>query len=130
MDLTVNIHQTRRIVSDVLNKNLDMLRSGASESQIVIPYLEGPPGLGKTSIVAQIAKAMGARLEVLRLADYSPTELGGWNLPDADRAKMKRVPPLWYPDPGDDTPVILFLDELPQGATSTQAVAGQIINEG
>ena len=89
-----------------------------------IPYLIGGAGLGKTTVVQDIAKSRDVQCLVVSLAQYDAGELAGWLVNDGDG--MKRLRPDWMPSEGEG---ILFLDELPQAPVANQNIAAQIVNE-
>jgi len=76
----------------------------------------GPPGIGKSSIVAQLATRHGLELLDLRLSQLAPTDLRG--LPVADGAVSKWLPPEFLPVAGKG---ILFLDEINMAPPAVQA---------
>jgi hypothetical protein len=82
----------------------------------------GPPGVGKSSIVAQVASNAGLGLIDLRLSQLAPTDLRG--LPVADGKVSKWLPPEFLPSRGKG---ILFLDELNMAAPAIQGIAQQLI---
>jgi len=128
MALQVSMNFMSEYLAHQIQANLEILKSEGSTNKIIIPYMEGDPGCGKTSIVDQVAAVLGGRVEVLRLADRLPTDVAGWTLPNAERTRMTRIVPDWMADPKEHL-VILFLDELPQGVGMCQNVAAQIVNE-
>jgi len=82
----------------------------------------GPPGIGKSSIVSQIADRHGLELVDLRLSQLAPTDLRG--LPVADGSVSRWLPPEFLPNEGKG---ILFLDELNMAAPAIQGIAQQLI---
>lgn len=82
----------------------------------------GPPGIGKSSIVAQVAQEHGIDFVDVRLSQLAPTDLRG--LPVAEEGVSKWYPPEFLPDSGKG---ILFLDELNLAAPAMQGVAQQLI---
>jgi len=82
----------------------------------------GPPGIGKSSIVAQLAARHGLELLDLRLSQLAPTDLRG--LPVADGAVSKWLPPEFLPTSGNG---ILFLDEINMAPPAVQGIAQQLI---
>ena len=68
----------------------------------------GPPGVGKSAIVAQVAERHSLQLVDLRLSQLAPTDLRG--LPVADGKVSRWLPPEFLPNDGKG---VLFLDELP-----------------
>ena len=69
--------------------------------------LWGAPGIGKSSIVQQVAKAQGLDFVDVRLSQLAPTDLRG--LPVAESGTAKWFPPEFLPTSGSG---IFFLDEL------------------
>jgi hypothetical protein len=122
----MKITQAKAVVEAAIKSALALSGSGARDSQYITPYLTSAPGLGKTSIVEQIADEMGLGLVILSLAQYDYSEIAGWNLPSEDRSHMISVRPAWMPTEGRG---IVFLDELPQAPVSNQNIAAQIVNE-
>jgi hypothetical protein len=82
----------------------------------------GPPGIGKSSIVAQMAEAHGLGFIDLRLSQLAPTDLRG--LPVAENGVSRWYPPEFLPREGKG---ILFLDELNLAPPAMQGMAQQLI---
>lgn len=88
----------------------------------------GPPGIGKSCIVKQVAGELGIGLIDLRLILLNPIDLKG--LPALDRENQKAV---WYQpkflpnQERDGQQGILFLDELPNAPTTVQSAALQLV---
>lgn len=82
----------------------------------------GPPGIGKSSIVAQTARQHGIEIIDLRLSQLAPTDLRG--LPVAEDGQSKWFPPEFLPKDGRG---ILFLDEINMAPPAMQGVAQQLI---
>ncbi len=82
----------------------------------------GPPGIGKSSIVAQIAQEYDIDFVDVRLSQLAPTDLRG--LPVAEDGISKWYPPEFLPRGGKG---ILFLDELNMAPPAMQGVAQQLI---
>lgn len=92
--------------------------------QKVPTFLWGAPGIGKSSIVKQIAKASGIGFIDLRLSLMDPTDLKGIPFYDKESHTALWAPPAFLPREGEG---ILFLDELNSAAPSVQASAYQLI---
>jgi len=123
-----SINQAFEVVKAAITINLQMAKDEAArEEKQVIPLLIGDPGLGKTAIVRQVAEDLGLELEVVRLAEYEPSDMAGWNLPNEAKDKMTRIKPNWIPD--GDKPTLVFFDEITQGHTMNQNVVAQAVNE-
>lgn len=96
-------------------------------------FLHGAPGIGKSSVVRQVADELKKELGVerffvkdIRLSQLDPTDLGGIPVPKDEM--MERYYPSWWPT-GDEFGIIFF-DELNKGTPSTQAAAYQLILDG
>ena len=87
----------------------------------------GPPGIGKSSIVAQAAAGSGLDIIDVRLSQLAPTDLRGLPVPERteDGTPVSRwYPPEFLPNGGRG---VLFMDELNMAAPSMQGVAQQLI---
>ena len=82
----------------------------------------GPPGIGKSSIVAQTAEHHGLAFVDVRLSQLAPTDLRG--LPVAEHGVSRWYPPEFLPRDGAG---ILFLDELNLAPPAMQGMAQQLI---
>lgn len=82
----------------------------------------GPPGVGKSSIVSQVANGEQIDFIDLRLSQLAPTDLRG--LPVADDGISRWYPPEFLPRDGEG---ILFLDEINMAPPAMQGVAQQLI---
>lgn len=89
-------------------------------------FLWGPPGIGKSSIVAQIAKEQEIAYIDLRLSLLDPTDLRGIPFFNTKEDTAVWAPPSFLPD-GSEEKGILFLDELNTAAPMVQASAYQLI---
>lgn len=93
------------------------------ENQLQISLMIwGAPGIGKSSIVAEVAQAANMDLIDLRLSQLTPTDLRG--LPVAENGISRWFPPEFLPTSGRG---ILFLDEINMAPPSMQGVAQQLI---
>lgn len=92
--------------------------------QKVPTFLWGAPGIGKSSIIKQIAKTKGIGFIDLRLALMDPTDLKGIPFYDKESHTALWAPPAFLPKEGEG---ILFLDELNSAPPSVQASAYQLI---
>jgi len=92
--------------------------------QKVPTFLWGAPGIGKSSIVKQIALEMDVAFIDLRLALMDPTDLKGIPFYDKESHTALWAPPAFLPREGEG---ILFLDELNAAAPSVQSSAYQLI---
>jgi len=92
--------------------------------QKVPTFIWGAPGIGKSSIVKQIAKESNVEFIDLRLALMDPTDLKGIPFYDKETHTALWAPPAFLPSCGEG---ILFLDELNSAAPSVQSSAYQLI---
>jgi len=89
-------------------------------------FVWGPPGIGKSSIVKQIANDHDYRFIDLRLSLLDPTDLKGIPFFDSERKEAVWASPDFLPkEPGSRG--ILFLDEINTAAPSVQAAAYQLV---
>ena len=89
-------------------------------------FLWGPPGIGKSSILSQIAREKGIACIDLRLSLLDPTDLRGIPFFDSSNQTAIWAPASFLPD-GSIKEGILFLDELNTAAPMVQASAYQLI---
>ncbi len=82
----------------------------------------GPPGIGKSSIVKQIAESRELQFVDVRLSQLAPTDLRG--LPVPNNGKTQWAAPDFLPRSGQG---ILFMDEINMAPPSMQGVAQQLI---
>jgi MoxR-like ATPase len=82
----------------------------------------GPPGIGKSSIVAQTAQAHELAFIDLRLSQLAPTDLRG--LPVAEAGVARWAVPEFLPQGGKG---VLFLDEINLAPPTMQGMAQQLI---
>jgi hypothetical protein len=82
-----------------------------------IPYVAGPPGIGKSDIVAQVADDFGLKLLDIRLSQMLPEDLTGLPSLDTKTGKAEYNPFSTFPMVGDKIPDgyngwMIFLDEM------------------
>jgi len=86
----------------------------------------GPPGVGKSRIVADIAKARGVPLIDIRLSQMEPTDLRGIPFRREDRVEWS-VPAMLPDASRHGASGILFLDEINAAPPTVSAAAYQLI---
>lgn len=97
-----------------------ILKSGL---QVNVPmFLWGPPGIGKSQIVAQVAADLGLPLIDIRAVLLDPVDLRG--VPTVIDGVTRWNPPIFLPTEGEG---VLFLDELPQAPESVQCSLLQLV---
>jgi hypothetical protein len=93
-------------------------------------FLWGPPGIGKSELVADLTEEMGGYMIDLRLGQMEPTDIRGIPFYNKDNGKMDWAEPVDLPTAefASQYPVVvLFLDEMNSAAPSVQAAAYQLI---
>ena len=124
----MKISQAIQITADAVQAQLDALATGSwRAADMIVPYWEGAPGLGKTEGNAYVARRLGLDIITLIGSQYDPAELAGWALPVEGSDEMKRSKPDWWPD--GSKPTLIVLDELPQSTTAVQNIFAQLTNE-
>ncbi len=95
------------------------------ESKIPV-FIWGAPGIGKSSIVKQVADEQNLNFVDLRLSLLDPTDLKGIPFFDKDNLQAVWAKPNFLPkDPNSKG--ILFLDEINSAPPSVQASAYQLV---
>ncbi len=95
------------------------------ESQIPV-FVWGSPGIGKSSIIKQIAKDKGLEFVDLRLSLLDPTDLKGIPFFDKENNEAVWASPNFLPKV-PHSKGILFLDEINTAPPSVQASAYQLV---
>lgn len=87
-------------------------------------FIWGPPGVGKSDVVAQVAEDSKLELRDVRLSLLDPTDLKGFPVPDLVKKLMRWLPADFLPTKGKG---LLFLDEMNQAPQAVQGAAYQLI---
>jgi len=99
-------------------------------------FIWGPPGIGKSEMVADLGKdpanGLGDKVLIidLRLALMEPTDLRGYPFRNTETNQMEWAPPVDLPSPelaAEYDTIILFLDEMNSAPPSVQAAAYQLV---
>jgi len=94
-------------------------------------FLWGPPGIGKSDIVAQITESLpNSYLIDVRLSLWEPTDVKGIPFFDSNAGTMSWAPPSELPSEEfakQYDNIVLFLDEMNSAAPAVQAAAYQLI---
>jgi MoxR-like ATPase len=94
-------------------------------------FLWGPPGIGKSDIVAQITDSLpNSHLIDIRLSLWEPTDIKGIPYFDSNQSKMVWGAPSELPDEemaSQYDNIVVFFDEMNSAAPAVQAAAYQLI---
>jgi hypothetical protein len=93
-------------------------------------FLWGPPGIGKSEVVAEVAAELKGHVIDLRMAQMEPTDIRGIPFFNKDINKMDWAAPVDLPDEefAKQYPiVVLFLDEMNSAPPAVQAAGYQLI---
>jgi hypothetical protein len=99
---------------------ITILKSGLGVN--VPMFLWGPPGIGKSQIVAQVAAELELPLIDIRAVLLDPVDLRG--VPSVENGATRWNPPIFLPTEGEG---VLFLDELSQAPDSVQSSLLQLV---
>ena len=121
-------------MSDVIrtlspNKAKNALRHAMKKKRPV--FLWGPPGIGKSDIVAQVTNEFSnSHLIDIRLSLWDPTDIKGIPYFDSANVKMTWGAPSELPDEemaAQYDNIVVFFDEMNSAAPAVQAAAYQLI---
>lgn len=121
------------IVEKLSHAYSTIIKRGLPVKTMPSVMLWGPPGIGKSQAVRQIAKKIGSNTQKtvnvtdVRLLLFNPIDLRG--IPTANADKTLAIwlrPQIFQMDPSDEVVNILFLDEISSAPQSVQAAAYQI----
>jgi MoxR-like ATPase len=109
-----------------LSTILDREFLSAQEGHHTPVMLWGPPGVGKSQIIAQVAARHGVPMIDIRLSQMEPSDLRG--IPFRIEDRVEWAIPSMLPDAKRHGPQgILFLDEITSAPPSVSAAAYQLI---
>jgi len=109
-------------LSVVLEKEFN----GAASGNHTPVMLWGPPGVGKSQMVAQVAEKNNVKVIDIRLSQMEPSDLRG--IPFRDDGSVEWAIPAMLPnEERHGKSGILFLDEITSAAPSVSAAAYQLI---
>ena len=93
-------------------------------------FLWGPPGIGKSEVVQEIADELGGYMYDMRMAQMEPTDVRGIPFFNKEISKMDWAEPVDLPSEEvcKNYPiVVLFLDEMNSAPPAVQAAGYQLI---
>jgi hypothetical protein len=89
-------------------------------------FIWGKPGLGKSSMVKQLAADLNLKFVDVRLSQLAPTDIRGLPVVNRETNTMSWAPPNFLPN-AESEPGILFLDEFNMASGSLMSIAQQLI---
>lgn len=122
-----------RIIDTLADAYCSIIKAGQPLKLLPSVMLWGPPGVGKSQAIRQLAKEIekntGKKSVVtdVRLLLFNPIDLRG--IPTANADKTLAIwlkPQIFQMDPSENVVNILFLDEISAAPQSVQAAAYQI----
>ena len=127
---TVNVNQ---MVTLLTNAYTSLIRSGTPLKRFPSVMLWGPPGVGKSQGIRQVAEQLerntGKTVHItdVRLLLFNPVDLRGIPAANADKTLAVWLKPqIFQMDESDRVVNLLFLDEISAAPPSVQAAAYQI----
>lgn len=123
--MSATVSENRTVTSVEARKSIE--RAFSVQRPI---FLWGPPGIGKSELVASITESMEGYMIDLRLGQMEPTDIRGIPFYNRDLGKMDWAPPIDLPDEelaAQYPVVVLFLDEMNSAPPSVLAAAYQLI---
>ena len=112
-------------LADIIRMQLTTLEKRPETASVLPPLMVwGAPGLGKSSIIKQVANEFGIGFIDVRLAQREPVDVRGLPVPDRDRKCVD-----WFVSgewPRDGRGILLF-DELTAADRSLQVAAYELI---
>lgn len=96
----------------------------------LVAMISGSPGIGKSSLVKEVANDFNLKMIDVRLAQCDPTEIQGFPTPKGDKAGY--IPMDIFPIENDPLPEgkdgwLIFLDELTSASEATVSAAYKLI---
>lgn len=127
------ILSVEKTIKHLSNIYCEIVRKGISPKVLPSVMLWGPPGVGKSQAIRQIAKDIKkntgkeTKITDVRLLLFNPIDLRGIPTSNADKTlAIWLKPQIFQMDPSEDIVNILFLDEISAAPQSVQAAAYQI----
>ncbi|WP_299872612.1 AAA family ATPase [uncultured Cocleimonas sp.] len=112
----------------LLNTVLDKEFIGAQDGSHTPVMLWGPPGVGKSDLIAQIGNRQQVSVIDIRLSQMEPSDLRGIPFRDDDSGNVEWAIPSMLPNiEKHGEKGILFLDEITSAVPSVSAAAYQLI---
>ena len=116
-------NQTQQLLSHHVQQ---LGRDSSLAGQLPPLMLWGPPGVGKSSVVRQVAEQQGIGFIDIRLAQREPIDLRGLPVPDHERGVVDWLLAGEWPRDPNSRGILLF-DELTTADRSLQVAAYELI---
>ena len=110
---TVKISEAKYIIRKALAKGRPVM-------------IWGPPGIGKSDLIAELAQEDNRPVTDVRLNLWEPTDIKGIPYYNSKENTMSWAPPAELPT-DENANDVLFLDELVSAAPAVQAAAYQLV---
>lgn len=121
------MHATPDQAITLLRHQLEQLHQQPETAERLPPImLWGPPGVGKSSIVRNVAERQGVDFIDIRLAQREPVDLRGLPVPDRERGVVDWLLAGEWPRDPESRGILLF-DELTAADRSLQVAAYELI---
>lgn len=117
----VDVDELKEEILDIFKMNLDRVEEGKPRTKNDALFIWGAPGIGKTEILQQVAKELGATVIEFHLATIDPTDFRGvpkiemkpGGKGPEDERTVSKIPGVFPTDNGpNDKGGILFFDEF------------------
>lgn len=127
VEIDTHNHMSMKELEDILLTNCKLIMDDPNMAAVIPPILiHSSPGVGKSSIVRQVARKLGIGFVDVRLAEMESVDIRGLPSVDKEQGVMKwNAPDFWPRDPKSKG--IIFLDELTSCDKSCQVAAYELI---
>ena len=126
---TIDTHNRMSMteLEEILRTNCEQIINNPEMAKTIPPILiHSSPGVGKSSLVRQVAEKLGIGFVDVRLAEMESVDIRGLPSVDKDQGVMKwNAPDFWPRDPKSKG--IIFLDEITSCDKSCQVAAYELI---
>ena len=133
VSLNMPVLSVEKATKTLTDAYIPVIAKGLSPKVLPSVMLWGPPGVGKSQAIRQIAKNIEeqtdkkAKITDVRLLLFNPIDLRGIPTSNADKTLAVWLKPqIFQMDDSEDIVNILFLDEISAAPQSVQAAAYQI----